>query len=57
MWEYRPTPASATELLPLFRDVLEACVLKPDETLLIYGDSFSPPHYAAAVNPSKFVIF
>lgn len=48
MWEYRPSPAAATELLPLFRDVLTACNLKSDETLLIYGDSFSPPHYAAA---------
>ena len=47
MWEYRPTPAAATELVPLFRDVLTACRLRPDETLLIYADSHSPPHYAA----------
>lgn len=48
MWEYRPTAAAATELLPLFRDVLTACNVVSDETVLIYGDSFSPPHYAAA---------
>lgn len=48
MWEYRPTPASATELVPLFREVLTACAVDPTETVLVYGDPHSPPHYAAA---------
>ncbi len=48
MWEYRPTAAAATELLPLFRDVLEACSLTEGETVLVYADPHSPPHYAAA---------
>jgi 2,5-dihydroxypyridine 5,6-dioxygenase len=48
MWEYRPTAGAATELLPLFRDILTACALQAGETLLVYADSHSPPHYAAA---------
>ena len=48
MWEYRPSPSAATELLPLFREVLSACRLTPDETVLVYADPHSPPHYAAA---------
>lgn len=48
MWEYRPTYGSATELVPLFKEVLTACALKKDETLLVYADHHSPPHYGAA---------
>lgn len=48
MWEYRPSPAAATELLPLFRQVLDACNVAPGETVLVYCDPHSPPHYAAA---------
>jgi 2,5-dihydroxypyridine 5,6-dioxygenase len=48
VWEYRPTAAAATELLPLFREVLTACALTPGETVLVYADPHSPPHYAAA---------
>jgi 2,5-dihydroxypyridine 5,6-dioxygenase len=48
MWEYRPTAGAATELLPLFRDVLTACAVTPGETILVYADPHSPPHYAAA---------
>lgn len=48
MWEYRPTPAAATELVPLFREVLDACAVHDAETVLVYADAHSPPHYAAA---------
>lgn len=48
MWEYRPSPSAATDLLSLFRDVLSACAVRKGETVMIYGDSQSPPHYASA---------
>lgn len=48
MWEYRPSAGAATELLPLFRRVLDACAVSDGETVLVYGDPHSPPHYAAA---------
>jgi 2,5-dihydroxypyridine 5,6-dioxygenase len=48
VWEYRPTVAAATELLPLFRSVLEACAVREGETVLVYGDAHTPPHYSAA---------
>lgn len=48
MWEYRPTSAAATELLPLFRNVLEACAVTSDETVLVYADPHTPPHFASA---------
>lgn len=48
MWEYRPTAAAATELVPLFVKVLDACEVTEDETVLVYADPHSPPHYAAA---------
>ncbi len=48
MWEYRLTAGAATELVPLFRRVLEACELQPEETVLVYGDPHTPPHYSAA---------
>jgi 2,5-dihydroxypyridine 5,6-dioxygenase len=48
VWEYRPTAAAATELVPLFRQVLDACRVHEGETVLVYADPHSPPHYAAA---------
>jgi 2,5-dihydroxypyridine 5,6-dioxygenase len=48
MWEYRPSYASATELCGLFRQVLEACSVEDEQTVLVYCDSQSPPHYATA---------
>jgi 2,5-dihydroxypyridine 5,6-dioxygenase len=48
MWEYRPSPSAATDLLSLFRNVLGACAIREGETVLVYGDSQSPPHYASA---------
>lgn len=48
MWEYRPSAGSATELLPLFRRVLEASAVSTGETVLVYSDPHTPPHYSAA---------
>jgi len=48
MWEYRPSYGAATELVPLFTEVLAACALNKGQTLLVYADNHSPPHYAAA---------
>jgi 2,5-dihydroxypyridine 5,6-dioxygenase len=48
VWEYRPSTGAATELLPLFRSVLDACAVKPSETVLVYSDPHTPPHYGAA---------
>ncbi len=39
---------ASTELVPLFRNSLELCNLKPGETLLIYTDTHTSPHYPAA---------
>ncbi|HVU14101.1 MAG TPA: hypothetical protein VHD90_22635 [Phototrophicaceae bacterium] len=39
---------ASTELVPLFRETLELCNLKPGETLLIYSDTHTTPHYPAA---------
>jgi 2,5-dihydroxypyridine 5,6-dioxygenase len=49
MWEYRPSYGAATELVPLFRDVLNACAVKEGETVMVYADHHSPPHYSAAL--------
>lgn len=48
MWEYRPSFGAATELVPLFRDVLGACAVRAGETVMVYADHHSPPHYGAA---------
>lgn len=48
MWEYRPSFGAATELVPLFRDVLGACAVQEGETVMVYSDHHSPPHYGAA---------
>ena len=38
----------STELIPLFKNVLGQCNLKKSETLLIYADTRTNPHYPAA---------
>jgi 2,5-dihydroxypyridine 5,6-dioxygenase len=48
MWEYRPSAGAATELVPLFREVLQHCRVVPGETVLVYADYHTAPHYAAA---------
>jgi len=39
---------AATELVPLFRNMLRLCKVAPGETILLYGDTHTPPHYPAA---------
>jgi 2,5-dihydroxypyridine 5,6-dioxygenase len=39
---------SATELVPMFRRVLELCHLQPGEVLLLHTDTTFNPHYPAA---------
>lgn len=44
-----PTSYSAsTELVPLFKRELELCKVKPEETILLYADTHTTPHYPAA---------
>lgn len=45
---YRQTFGGATELVELFKTVLGHCRLQPTETLMVYTDNHSHPHYAAA---------
>ena len=40
--------SASTELVPLFKSVLSECNLNSGETLLIYSDTHSSPHYPAA---------
>jgi 2,5-dihydroxypyridine 5,6-dioxygenase len=40
--------SASTELIPLFKKTLELCNLKAGETLLIYADTHTGPHYPAA---------
>lgn len=40
--------SSATELVPMFRKVLELCRLQPGEVLLLHTDTTFSPHYPAA---------
>jgi 2,5-dihydroxypyridine 5,6-dioxygenase len=47
-WQYRDSVGAATDLIPLFKTVLEHCQLRPGERVLIYCDHHSPPHYATA---------
>jgi 2,5-dihydroxypyridine 5,6-dioxygenase len=47
-WQYRDSIGAATDLIPLFKTVLEHCQLRAGERVLIYSDYHSPPHYAAA---------
>lgn len=39
---------AGTELVPLFKQMLELCRLKPGERVLVYSDSQSRPNYVAA---------
>jgi 2,5-dihydroxypyridine 5,6-dioxygenase len=39
--------AAGTELVPLFRDMLKLCKVSPNETVLLYTDTHTPPHYPA----------
>lgn len=45
---FRQTFGGATELVDLFKMVLTHCRLQPHETMLVYTDNHSHPHYAAA---------
>jgi 2,5-dihydroxypyridine 5,6-dioxygenase len=45
---FRQTFGGATELVELFKKVLTHCRLVPHETMLVYTDNHSHPHYAAA---------
>ena len=47
-WQYRDSLGATTDLIPLFRQVLEHCQVQPHEKLMIYCDHHSPLHYAAA---------
>lgn len=40
--------SASTELVPLFKKSLQLSNLKPGETLLIYSDTHTSPHYPAA---------
>ncbi len=40
--------SASTELIPLFKDILTQCKLNAEETLLIYADTHTNPHYPAA---------
>ncbi len=40
--------ASAAELVPLFRSVLERCLVRPGEVVLLHTDTRANPEYAAA---------
>ena len=45
---FRQTFGGATELVDLFKTVLGHCRLAPHETMVVYTDNHSHPHYAAA---------
>lgn len=47
-WQYHHTLGASTDLVPLFRGVLELCHVQSGETLLIYSDHHSPRQYSAA---------
>jgi 2,5-dihydroxypyridine 5,6-dioxygenase len=47
-WQYRNAMGAATDLIPLFRQVLEHCRVGPGQRVLVYCDHHSPEHYAAA---------
>lgn len=40
--------SASTELIPLFKSILSQCNLRSGETLLIYADTHTNPHYPAA---------
>ncbi len=45
---FRQTFGGATELVDLFKTVLGHCRVTPQETMVVYTDNHSHPHYAAA---------
>ncbi len=45
---FRQTFGGATELVDLFKTVLTHCRVQATETMLVYTDNHSHPHYAAA---------
>lgn len=49
-WQYRPGNAigAATDLIPGFSRTLGFCNLQPGERVMVYTDSHTPRHYAAA---------
>lgn len=42
------SPHEATDLLPLFREELRLCAIKPGDSVVVFTDARSNPHYAAA---------
>jgi 2,5-dihydroxypyridine 5,6-dioxygenase len=42
------SPGAATEIVPLFREMLKLCKVARGETVLLYGDTHTPQHYPAA---------
>ncbi|MBI2372160.1 MAG: hypothetical protein HYV08_18350 [Deltaproteobacteria bacterium] len=42
------SPHEATDLLPLFREELRLCAVRPGDTVVVFTDARSNPHYAAA---------
>lgn len=42
------THGAATEIVPLFREMLKLCRVTTGETVLLYGDTQTLPHYPAA---------
>jgi 2,5-dihydroxypyridine 5,6-dioxygenase len=47
-WQYRDSIGATSDLIPLFKSVLEHCKLHPGEQMLVYADHHTPRHYAAA---------
>jgi len=41
-------PHEATDLLPLFREELRLCAIKPGDAVVVFTDARTNPHYAAA---------
>jgi len=39
---------AATEIVPIFREMLKLCKVTKEETVLLYADTQTPPHYPAA---------
>ncbi len=42
------SPLAATELIDFFKGALQFNAVKEGETILVYGDAHTPPHYQAA---------
>ncbi|MFN8452219.1 MAG: hypothetical protein U0521_27385 [Anaerolineae bacterium] len=42
------SPAAATEIVGLFKELMQLSALKKGETVLIYADTLTPPFYPAA---------